>query len=84
MKLNDVKLPAAKPREKAYKLTDGKRLLLFVTSSGSKSWRLKYCFGGKEKLLFCYKVGADRCVGPNNVFLTRMKKAHLMPPRIRS
>lgn len=34
-----------------YKLADGKGLFLLVTPSGGKWWRLKYRFGGKEKLL---------------------------------
>jgi integrase len=34
-----------------YKLADGKGLFLFVTSGGTKSWRFKYRFGRKEKLL---------------------------------
>jgi len=40
---------SAKPREKAYKLSDGGGLYLEVLPSGSKSWRLKYRFGGVEK-----------------------------------
>ncbi len=42
---------AAMPRERAYKLADFGGLFLFVTPAGTKSWRLKYRFGGKEKLL---------------------------------
>ncbi|MHB1947072.1 MAG: tyrosine-type recombinase/integrase [Gammaproteobacteria bacterium] len=51
MSLNDLKIKSAKAEEKAYKLSDGEGLYLLVTPSGSKSWRLKYRFGGKEKLL---------------------------------
>lgn len=51
MPLNDVKIRAAKPKEKAYKLADEKGLFLLITSSGSKSWRFKYRIAGKEKLL---------------------------------
>jgi uncharacterized protein involved in type VI secretion and phage assembly len=32
-------------------IADEKGLFLFVTSSGAKSWRFKYRYGGKEKLL---------------------------------
>lgn len=38
----------AKPKEKPYKLADGGGLYLFVTSSGTKTWRYKYRLHGKE------------------------------------
>jgi integrase len=41
----------AKPREKSYKLADGHGLYLEVAPNGSRYWRLKYRFGGKEKRL---------------------------------
>jgi integrase len=41
----------AKPRDRAYKLADEKGLFLLVHPNGSKYWRLKYRFGGKEKTL---------------------------------
>lgn len=49
--LKDVEIRKAKPRDKAYKLADSGGLHLFVTPRGHKSWRLKYRFAGKEKLL---------------------------------
>ncbi len=49
--LTAIKIKNAKGRDKPYKLTDGQGLFLQVTPSGSKLWRFKYCFGGKEKLL---------------------------------
>jgi integrase len=42
---------AAPPREKSYKLADAGGLFLFVSPTGTKSWRFKYRKGGKEKLL---------------------------------
>ena len=57
MALTDVKVRNAKPKEKQYKLFDGDGLFLLVmppgkkTPNGSKCWRMKYRFGGKEKLL---------------------------------
>jgi hypothetical protein len=51
MALSDTKVKNAKPREKAYKLADEKGLFLLVTPKGSKYWRFKYRFNGKEKLL---------------------------------
>ncbi|MCK7407904.1 tyrosine-type recombinase/integrase [Enterobacter roggenkampii] len=47
--LCSVQVDAAKPREKAYKLADGAGLYLEVVPSGSRYWRMKYRFNGKEK-----------------------------------
>ena len=49
MKLNARQVDAAKPREKAYKLADSAGLYLEVVPSGSRYWRMKYRFNGKEK-----------------------------------
>jgi len=49
--LSEFSARKAKPREKHYKITDGGSLHLLVQTSGSKLWRLKYRFDGKEKLL---------------------------------
>jgi integrase len=49
--LNHTKIINAKPKEKAYKLADEKGLFLYVTTKGGMYWRMKYRFGGKEKLL---------------------------------
>lgn len=51
MKLNARQVDAAKPREKAYKLADGAGLYLEVVPSGSRYWRMKYRFNGREKRL---------------------------------
>jgi integrase len=51
MPLSDAKVRNAKPRMKPYKLADGDGLFLIVMPSGSKYWRLRYFFCGKEKLL---------------------------------
>lgn len=40
-----------KPREKPYKKSDGDGLYLLIKPNGSKLWRFKYKFQGKEKLL---------------------------------
>lgn len=47
--LNDAKLRGAKPREKAYKLTDSYRLYLLVKPNGGKLWRWNYSYSGKQK-----------------------------------
>ncbi len=51
MKLKDLDVRNAHPRERAYKLADGFGLYLEVTPSGGKLWRLKYRFLGAEKRL---------------------------------
>ena len=51
MKLSDISVRKAKPEEKAYKLADGGGMYLEVMPNGSKYWRLKYRFFGKEKKL---------------------------------
>ena len=40
--LKPAKIDNAKPREKAYALTDGGGLQIEVLRSGSKTWRFKY------------------------------------------
>jgi integrase len=51
MPLTDVEIRNAKPDAKPRKLADEKGLFLLVSPSGSKLWRLKYRFAGREKLL---------------------------------
>jgi integrase len=51
MKLSDTAVRKAKPKEKPYKMADGGGMYLEVMPNGSKYWRLKYRFGGKEKRL---------------------------------
>lgn len=48
--LTDTQCRNAKGREKAYKLADSGGLYLHVSPAGHRSWRLKYRYGGKEKL----------------------------------
>ncbi|CAE6828819.1 tyrosine-type recombinase/integrase [Paraburkholderia nemoris] len=51
MALTDTAVRNTKPGEKPLKLFDGGGLFLLVAKTGGKLWRLKYRFGGKEKLL---------------------------------
>jgi integrase len=51
MKLNDMAVRKAKPEVKPYKIADGWGMYLEVMPTGSKYWRFKYRFGGKEKRL---------------------------------
>ncbi|MFZ5525742.1 MAG: tyrosine-type recombinase/integrase [Pseudomonadota bacterium] len=50
-KLTDTEVKNAKPAPKALKLFDGEGMFLLIKPEGGKLWRLKYRFGGKEKLL---------------------------------
>jgi integrase len=49
--LTDAAIRAAKAADKPRKLTDQAGLYLQVTPAGSKLWRMRYEFGGREKLL---------------------------------
>lgn len=51
MKLSDKTCKASKAKEKPYKLADGAGLYLEVMTNGSKCWRMKYRYLGKEKRL---------------------------------
>ena len=51
MPLTALAITKARPREKAYKLSDGGGLFLFVKPNGSRLWQQKYRFLGKERLL---------------------------------
>ena len=46
--LSDTKIRSLKPREKAYKVSDDCGLYLLMNPNGSRWWRFKYYFGGKE------------------------------------
>ena len=51
MSLTDTGVRSAKPRQKRYKVSDGRGLYLLIEANGSKLWRFKYRFAGKEKKL---------------------------------
>lgn len=51
MALSDTSVRMAKPRAKPYRLSDSNGLYVEVAPNGSRYWRLKYRFGGKEKRL---------------------------------
>lgn len=51
MPLTDIEVRNAKPKSAPYKLTDAEGMYLLVKPSGAKYWRLKYRYGGKEKVL---------------------------------
>ena len=49
--LSDMQVRNAKPQDRDYKLADSGGLYLYVTTKGTKSWRLKYRIADKEKRL---------------------------------
>ena len=51
MPLTDIEIKKSKPDSKPYKRFDGGGLYVLITPNGSKLWRLKYRFHGREKLL---------------------------------
>jgi len=51
MPLNEIKCKNFKPSNKAQKFSDEKGLYLEVAPNGSKYWRMKFRFAGKEKRL---------------------------------
>nr|MBA2815925.1 putative prophage CPS-53 integrase [Candidatus Pantoea persica] len=51
MALSHVKVRSAKPEAKASKLINGESMVLLVHPNGSRYWRLRYRFGGREKMM---------------------------------
>ena len=51
MALTVLSIKNAKPHAKAYKLSDERSLFLLMMPNGSKYWRLRYRFLGKQKML---------------------------------
>lgn len=51
MPLTDMAVRKAKPGSKPLKLADSGGLYLMISPTGSRYWRWKYRYGGKEKLL---------------------------------
>lgn len=51
MALTDLKIQSIKSTSRPQKLVDGDGLYLYITPTGTKSWRLDYRFGGKRYTL---------------------------------
>jgi hypothetical protein len=49
--LTDIAIRNAKPKAKPYKLTDADSLYLEVYPNGSRYWRYRYRWHGKERRL---------------------------------
>ena len=68
MALTDIAIKRLTPREKSYRVTDGRGLAILVHTNGSKYWQLRYRYEGKAKLLslgvypdVTLAVARDRC-----------------------
>ena len=48
MALTDLKIQGIKPTFRPQKISDGDGMYLYVTPSGTKSWRIDYVFNGKR------------------------------------
>jgi len=53
--LSDAKIRSAKPRERAYRLSDSQGLCILVQPSGGKLFQVRYRHEGKERT---YSIGA--------------------------
>jgi hypothetical protein len=51
MPLTDTEIKKSRPAEKAYRISDGSGLYVWVTPAGGKLWRWGYDFDSKEKLM---------------------------------
>lgn len=51
MALTDTKVRSAKPETKEYSLVDGDGMFLLIHPNGSKYWRFRFRFGGKQHLM---------------------------------
>lgn len=77
-RLTDTLIRAASPKEKAFKISDGEGMYLEVHPNGSKYWRLKYRFMGKEKRL-AIGVYGNR---PNEVSLKQARVSCMEAKRL--
>jgi integrase len=54
MPLTDTKVKTAKPKDKPYKLSDGRGMYLLVNTTGSKYWQFHFRINGKQGT---YQIG---------------------------
>jgi len=71
MALTDLKIQSIKGTGKPQKVADAEGMYLFVATSGSKSWRFDYGYGGKR---FTYTIGKYPQIG---LAAARAKRAEL-------
>lgn len=75
MALTHSQIANAQPASRDYKLFDSKGLFLIVSPAGGKSWRFKYRFGERERLLTLGKFPELGLVAAREV---RIKAAELL------
>ncbi len=82
--LTDIAIRNARSRDRAYKLSDGRGLCLLVQPNGSKWWRFRYDWDGKEKMLSMgtYQIPAWGSLGSAPTKLAN--KSRRAPIRARS
>lgn len=51
MSLTDTKIKSLKPSDKQYRVRDSGGLFIQINTNGSKLWRYRYIFAGKEKMI---------------------------------
>ena len=85
MKLTDTAIRALKPREKLYRVADGHGLMIEVTPNGSKLWRYRYSWAGKEQMLALgvYPLTGLRAVREVHLELRRQLASGVSPSRAR-
>jgi len=49
MKLNNIKIKNAKPKDKMYRISDGDNLYLEINTNGNKYWRMTYRYNNKRR-----------------------------------
>ena len=70
--LTETTIKNAKPKDgKPYKFADGHGLHLLITPNGSKLWRFRYRFAGKESML---GLGAYSPNAPEHVSLAKARE----------
>lgn len=79
--LSAVEVRNAKPREKAYKLTDGKGLFLHISPNGKKTWRYRFEISGTESVFVIgeYPVMTLETARAERVALREKVKAGINP-----
>jgi len=79
--LTALEVRNAKPKEKSYKLTDGKGLFLHVATSGKKTWRYRYELSGTEStfVLGEYPVMSLEAARHERTDIREMVKAGINP-----
>ncbi len=85
MKLTETQIRALKPREKLYRVADGHGLTLEVTPNGSKLWRYRYSWAGKEQMLAlgAYPLTGLRAARERHQELRRQLADGVAPSRAR-